>query len=65
LGVDDEDFKAGRSKEEIYEIFTKVGFDFKGNVFEAIFERSKVIEGTILDRVSCHSFKAAIYEMCS
>lgn len=53
-----------RPKAEIYEIFTNIGFEFKGNVFEAIFERSKVIQGTILDRVSCNSFKKSIYEMC-
>ena len=62
--MEDEDFERVRPKDEIYDIFTSIGFEFKGNVFEAIFERSKVIQGTILNKVSCSSFKRAIYEMC-
>jgi hypothetical protein len=59
--VDDEDFDVARPKPEIYEIFVNIGFQFKDNIFDAIFERSKVIHGTILDKVSCNSFKKAIY----
>ena len=64
FGVGDSDFNDPRTKEEIYDIFTEAGFEFKGNVFNAIYERSKVIHGTILNKVSCNSFKKAIYEMC-
>lgn len=64
-GVNDKDFKKPRPKKEIQEIFTNIGFSFKDNIFNAIFERSKAIEGTILDKVSCDSFKKALYDMAS
>lgn len=54
-----------RPKKEIQEIFTNIGFQFKSNIFDAIFERSKAIQGTILDKVSCESFKRALYDMAS
>jgi hypothetical protein len=62
-GVDESDYENVRSKEEIREIFENVGFQFRGSIFDAIFERSKAIHGTILNRVSCNSFKKAIYEL--
>lgn len=63
--MDDKDFKIPRPKKEIQEIFTNIGFQFKSNIFDAIFERSKAIQGTILDKVSCESFKKALYDMTS
>jgi len=62
-GIDESDFDRLRTKAEILDIFEKIGFQFRGNIFDAIFERSKAIHGTILDKVSCTSFKKAIYEL--
>ena len=45
------------------EIFENIGFQFKGNIFDAIFERAKGIQGTILDKVSCTAFRDSLYEM--
>ncbi len=64
LGLSEADFRQLRCKEEMRQIFENIGFQFKGNIFEAIFERAKGIQGTILDRVSCHAFTASIHEMC-
>jgi hypothetical protein len=44
-------------------MFENIGFQFRGNIFNTIFERAKVIQGTILDKISCNSFKKSIYEM--
>lgn len=58
-----EDFNQSRPKAEIKQIFENIGFQFRGNIFDAIFERAKAIQGTILDRVSCASFKRSLQEM--
>ena len=63
LGLSQDDFNQLRSKEEIREIFEHIGFQFKGNIFDAIFERAKGIQGTILDRVCCLAFRDSLYEM--
>jgi hypothetical protein len=52
-----------RAKAEIKKIFENIGFVFKGNIFDAIFERSKIIQGTILDKVSCSAFKKSLQEL--
>lgn len=52
-------------KKEIEEIFRNIGFNFRGNIFDAIFERAKGFEGTILEKVSCESFKKALYDMAT
>jgi hypothetical protein len=46
--VGDEDFDKVRPKQEIREIFEAIGFQFKKNYFDVIFERAKGIQGTIL-----------------
>jgi hypothetical protein len=62
FGVGEEDFTVARPKSEIRQIFENIGFQFKGNIFEVVFERAKAIQGTILDKVSCNSFKKSILE---
>ena len=63
LGLSQDDFQQTRSRAEIKEIFEKIGFQFKGNIFDAIFERAKGMQGTILDKVSCTAFRNSLYEM--
>ena len=41
FGVDEKDFRVARPKKEIEEIFRNIGFNFRGNIFDAIFERAK------------------------
>ncbi len=65
FGVDEKDFKLARPKKQIEQIFINIGFNFKGNIFDAIFERAKAFEGTILEKVSCESFKKALYDMAN
>ena len=57
LGLSQDDFNQTRSRAEVREIFENIGFQFKGNIFDAIFERAKGIQGTILDKVSCTAFR--------
>ena len=59
----DDDFKLPRPKNEIRQIFENIGCQFRGSIFSVIFERAKAIEGTILDKVSCHSFKKSMMEL--
>lgn len=63
LGLSQDDFQQTRSRTEIREIFERIGFQFKGNIFDAIFERAKGMQGTILDKVSCTAFRNSLYEM--
>jgi hypothetical protein len=65
FGVDEKDFRVARAKKEIEEIFRNIGFNFRGNIFDAIFERAKGFEGTILEKVRCESFKKALYDMAT
>ena len=63
FGISDEEFKVVRPRAEIRQIFENIGFQFKGNIFNVLFERAKAFEGTILDKVSCNSFKRSMYEL--
>lgn len=56
MGLTEQDFDLRRPREEIRDIFARIGYQFPAGKFQAIFQKSKELEGTILDKVSCRCF---------
>jgi len=65
LGIQENDFRETRSREEIKILFEKIGFTYKIGKFNAMYNRAKEFAESTDDRVSVRHFQMAISEMHS
>lgn len=56
IGIEESDFRALRSKEEIRIMFEKIGYSYKIGKFNAMFNRAKEYAESNEDRVSIRHF---------
>jgi len=63
IGVDETDFRATRSREEIRLLFDRVGYTYKIGKFNAMYNRAKELASSTDDKVSIRDFQIAISEM--
>jgi len=56
IGIEESDFRALRTKEEIKAMFEKIGYCYKIGKFNAMFNRAKEYAGSNEDRVSIRHF---------
>lgn len=61
--VVEDDFKRLRSREEIKELFEKVGYTYKIGKFNAMYNLAKEICQSVDDRVNVRAFQGAIGQM--
>lgn len=65
LGIQENDFRETRSREEIKILFERIGFTYKIGKFNAMYNRAKEFAESTDDRVSVRHFQMAISEMHS
>lgn len=65
IGIEENDFRRLRSRDEIKALFQNVGFTYKIGKFNAMYNRAKELAGSEDDRVSVRHFQMAISEMHS
>jgi len=65
LGIQENDFRSLRSRDEIRALFEKIGFTYKIGKFNAMYNRAKEFAESTDDRVSVRHFQMAISEMHS
>lgn len=65
IGIEENDFRQPRSREEIKMLFEKVGYSYKIGKFNAMYNRAKELAGSTDDRVSVRHFQIVISEMHS
>ena len=63
IGVDENDFRKPRSREEIRALFEKVGYAYKIGKFNAIYNRAKQYAQSTDDRVGVRDMQMAISEL--
>jgi hypothetical protein len=63
MGVTEYDFSALRSREEIRELFSRIGYAYKVGKFNAMFNRAKVLDQCASDACSVRSFMAIVEQM--
>ena len=63
LGISDFDFSVLRTRDEIKELFAKIGFTYKIGKFNAMFNRARVIDQSDRDTCSVRAFMKAVEEM--
>ena len=75
LGISEHDFLVGRSKQDIRQLFERIGYSYKNGKFNAMFNRAKELvrllrddifvlqAGTSEDKVNVRAFMAAVGEM--
>jgi hypothetical protein len=56
IGIEENDFRKLRSREEIKTLFQNVGFGYKMGKFNAMYNRAKELAGSQDDRVSVRHF---------
>jgi hypothetical protein len=60
LGIQEDDFRKLRSRDEIRTLFAAIGYDYKIGKFNAMYNRAKEIAESEDDRVSVRDFQVAI-----
>lgn len=63
LGVSDYDFAALRSRDEIKELFRRIGYNYKIGKFNAMFNRAKLLDESTIDSCSVRAFMKIVEEM--
>ena len=63
LGVSSFDFAALKSRDEIKELFNRIGYTYKIGKFNAMFNRAKIIDQTESDACSVRAFMKIVEEM--
>ena len=63
LGVSSYDFATLRSRDEIKNLFTRIGYTYKIGKFNAMFNRAKTLDQTESDSCSVRSFMKIVEEM--
>jgi len=63
LGISDYDFSALRSREEIKELFSRIGYSYKVGKFNAMFNRAKALDQCASDSCSVRAFMKIVEEM--
>lgn len=63
MGITEYDFQVPRSREEIKQLFEKIGFSYKIGKFNTMYNRAREFQGTQSDDVSVRAFMQAVNEM--
>jgi hypothetical protein len=63
MGVSEYDFSALRSRDEIRELFSRIGYSYKVGKFNAMFNRAKALDQCASDACSVRSFMKIVEEM--
>lgn len=62
-GVSDYDFAALRTRDEIRELFSRIGYSYKIGKFNAMFNRAKTLDQALVDMCSARAFMKIVEEM--
>lgn len=63
LGVSEYDFSALRSRDEIRELFTRIGYSYKVGKFNAMFNRARALDQCASDACSVRSFMKIVEDL--
>jgi len=63
MGIDKADFDTPRTKEEIRQLFSNIGYNYKAGKFEGLFMRAQEICGSQSDEITVRAFIQAVKEM--
>ena len=63
IGIQEDDFRKLRTRDEIRTLFASTGFDYKIGKFNAMYNRAKEIGEAQDNRVSVRDFQVAVSEL--
>ena len=63
LGISEYDFSALRSREEVKQLFSRIGYSYKTGKFNAMFNRAKALDNSGEDACSVRAFMKIVEEM--
>lgn len=63
LGISEYEFSALRTKDEIKDLFSRIGYSYKIGKFNAMFNRAKLLDGSPSDTCSVRAFMKIVEEL--